>query len=233
MNEKLQKRLRVFFIHWCREHGRTFPWRAEDVSPYGVLVAEMMLRQTRAEMVARIWPDFMACYPTSRDCANAPEDELFRVIKWLGLGKQRTHALRSAAAALEQRHGGRIPRSVGKLLAIPHVGIYAAHAVACFAFNQRIAIVDVNVIRIMARLIGQNFPLDPRRGKGKAIWPVVESILPKRFFREHNYGILDFSAQICVPQIPKCDQCPLSNQCMTGLTNLVPSPISPTLNPEE
>ena len=90
-----------FFANWFKEHGRSFPWRGEEVSPYGILLAEVLLKQTRAEMVATVWPSLLRRYPSPADLASANPENLFQHIACLGFGCQRTAALLRLSAALD------------------------------------------------------------------------------------------------------------------------------------
>jgi A/G-specific adenine glycosylase len=209
-----EKRLRQFFRQWHKQHGRSFPWRDPETTPFGVLVAEMLLRQTRAEMVAPVWWTLLARYPSAAELAVAPVEELLELLWPLGLGSQRAVALHEMAGALMDRQHGAVPRSIDALVSLPHVGLYAAHAVACFAFGQHVPVVDVNVMRVLARIQGEVVPHDNRRTPWA--WSMATAILPARGVREHNYGLLDFSGQICTSRSPACDRCPLLCHCATG-----------------
>jgi A/G-specific adenine glycosylase len=203
-----------FFIQWYREHGRWFPWRDSQVSPYGMLIAEMMLRQTLAHMVVPVWQAFMSEYPFPAACAGASPAALFKLLAPLGLGQQRAEALQLVSTALLERHNGQVPASIDQLLKLQHVGLYAAHAVACFAYGQRVPVVDVNIIRMFSRLTGTRFPPDNR--KAKAVWELATQILPAKHVREHNYGLLDFAAQVCIARRPACGSCLLREHCNFG-----------------
>lgn len=203
-----------FFIQWYKERGRWFPWREPQVSPYGILIAEMLLRQTLADMVVPVWQAFLSAYPTPAACREDNPATLFELLAPLGLGKQRVEALQLVCAALVERHNGQVPASIEQLLHLPHVGLYAAHAVACFAYGQRVPVVDVNVIRVFSRLTGIMFPLDNR--KAKAVWELARGILPAEQVREHNYGLLDFTAEVCTARKPVCISCLLSKHCIFG-----------------
>lgn len=207
-----------FFVRYYREHGRSMPWRQEKPSPWGFLVLEMMLRQTLASMVRELWPQFVARYPTPAACIEEDRSRLVEFLKPLGLSTQRAFALQSAAQSVVDHHGGQVPRQIGDLMKLPHVGPYAAHAVACFCFGQRVPIVDVNVLRLFVRLTGQKLSEDARRAK--AAWEMARHILPPRDPREHNWGVLDFCAQVCQPLRPCCEICPLAPGCHTGRAKL-------------
>lgn len=142
---------------------------------------------------------------------SSESTELYSLLSPLGFGNQRTEAIQMVSKALIVEHHGKVPRSVEKPLSLPHVGLYSAHAVACFAYGRRVPVVEVNVIRVFSRLTGQFLPPDNRRAK--AAWDLAWQILPQRHVRAHNYGLLDFSAQICVPRTPHISICPLSPFC--------------------
>lgn len=211
--EQLEARLRIFFRQWYRQHGRAFPWREPGVTPFGILIAEMLLRQTRASMAAPVWETFISRYPSPAQCLDASNDELLPLFVPLGFGMQRLGAVRGVCEVLVGNHRGKVPRSIDVLVAIPHLGLYSAHAIACFAYNQRVPVVDVNVLRVFSRLTGEDYGRDNRRGRAPEAWELARRILPSRNVKQHNYGLLDFSAQICIPRHPRQEQCPLAGSC--------------------
>lgn len=143
-----------FFVNWFELYGRDFPWRGKDISPYQFLVTEMLLRQTKAGAVAKLWESFLREYPDAHTLARANRDNLVSQIEILGFGNQRASALIEAANWLAAHHEGQVPRTLEELLKIPHIGNYAARAILCFAFGQRVEIVDVNILRFFARYYG-------------------------------------------------------------------------------
>jgi A/G-specific adenine glycosylase len=207
---------RSFFVNWLFAHGRDFPWRREGVTPFALLITEMLLRQTRASEVAKLWDTFFIKYPDAQALAVADVDEVASLISILGFGKMRSSALVFAAQWLVTYHGGQVPENAKQLTTIPHVGSYAAHAVLCFGFGHKVEIVDVNVLRFFARFYGLQVKADIRRNPH--VVEIARKALPKdrRKAREHNYGILDFTADICKSRRPRCEICPLINQCEYG-----------------
>lgn len=201
---------RGFFVQLYAESGRSFPWRGEKASPFSILVAEILLKQTRAEKVEKVWPSLVARYPSVDDLANSNPDELFEMIAELGFGNQRTRALIDLVSAIKQI-GGKLPTQPRELVKLPYVGIYTANAVACFAFGRREPIVDLGIVRIISRLAGVKPPKDIRRAS--LIWEIARALLPKKKFKEHNYGLLDFAALVCKPRSPRCDKCPIAATC--------------------
>lgn len=201
---------RKFFTAWYCAHGRALPWREKGVTLFQLLVAEMLLRQTRAEMVAKVWPALVQKYPRPGALSRANPDELRSLVSGLGFGKQRTNALLELAMSVDAI--GETPSRVEALTSLPHVGLYAAHAVACFGFGQRVPVVDLNVVRVISRIAGLAPPSDIRRAR--EVWGIAWALLPRRSFVEHNYGILDFASAVCKPRNPRCQECPLSEHCV-------------------
>lgn len=177
----------------------------------------MLLRQTQAIAVSKLWHDFTILYPDAITLAQANKDALIGQLKVLGLGHQRASALLAAATWLVEHHGGQVPDSKEELLNIPHVGAYVANAVLCFAYGHKIEVVDTNILRFYARYYGLNIKPDIRRNP--EIWRLAKSSLPEKVsdVQEHNYGILDFTAAVCKARNPLCTDCPLVASCNWGM----------------
>lgn len=205
-----------FFVRWFRARGRYFPWRREGTSPFAFLVTEMLLRQTRAAGVARLWQDFVRDYPSAHILAEVDKNEIRERVVILGFGEQRSVALTEAAKWIVEHHDGVVPENLDDLLRIPHIGHYSARAVLCFAFNRRIEIVDINVLRFFARYHGLVVKQDIRRAP--EIWLLARAALPRSRAnaKAHNYGLLDFTAEVCKPGRPRCEICPLARSCVLG-----------------
>lgn len=209
-----------FFVNWHKEHGRVFPWRREGTSSFAFLVTEMLLRQTRASGVAKLWDGFIEEYPDAEAMMLANQARLANRLKVLGFGEQKAEALKSATKWIVKYHEGQVPHTLEELLKIPHIGHYAARAILCFAFGQRVEILDTNILRFFARYFGIEVKPDIRRNP-KA-WDIAKQILPRgrKQAQRHNYGILDFTAEVCKPGRPRCEICPLSSSCVWGSIQL-------------
>jgi A/G-specific adenine glycosylase len=207
---------RDFFVKWSKANGRAFPWRKPGTSPFALLVTEMLLRQTRAAAVEKIWKKLIMKYPDARSMARANRRDLKNIISILGFGRMRSHALKSAAKWLVEQHGGSVPDDLQSLMQIPHIGTYSAQAILCFVFGHKTEIVDGNVVRFFGRYYGINVKPDIRRN------PEVVRLARESLPREgkkvllHNYGILDFTAEVCRPVTPRCEICPLVSSCQLG-----------------
>lgn len=205
------RRFRMFFRRFFRMSGINYPWREPTTSPFHVLVAEMLLRQTDAPSVSSVWEALTLAVPGPQELLDLDRGELHRIIAPLGLAEQRMKALTECSQVIVTRNKGRVPRNPHRLLTLPHIGVYAAAAAACFAFDQRIPVVDGNVLRVFSRLAGVDFGRDNRRSED--VWRIAWAILPERGYRQHNFGLLDFAAQICTARAPKHERCELRSAC--------------------
>src|SRR5437667_996342 len=137
-------------LAWYDANRRDLPWRRTG-EPYRILVAEGLLQRTRVASGVPSYERFLARFPTVRDLAAAPLDDVLAA--WEGLGfYRRAEHLHAAARAIVNRHGGTVPGSYEALAALPGIGPYTAGAVASIAFDLPVAAVDGNVTRVIARL---------------------------------------------------------------------------------
>jgi len=206
--------LREFFVCFAKGNLRVLPWRASGISPFHLLLAEVLLVQTKAEDVAIVWPKLMRKYPTPAALSGARTRSLTTLLRPLGLQNQRAKSLVTIARTLSLKFAGRVPRSFDELLSIPHIGLYTAAAVGCFGYGKRLPIVDANVLRVLGRIHGVKMRADLRRAP--EAWSLAWSILPRKDPKLHNYGLLDFAARICTIRRPLCGTCPLHHTCCFG-----------------
>jgi len=96
-------------------------------------------------------------------------------------------------------------------MSLPGVGDYIANAVLCFAFSKKMPIIDANIGRVMKRIY--SFPVKSAPSRDKKLAERMEELIPDRYFKEFNYGILDIAALICIPRKPRCEECPLTAIC--------------------
>lgn len=184
--------------------ARELPWVGVG-DPWAVLVSEVMLQQTPAARVAGPWERFMAAYPTPQALAAAPLAEVLTA--WRGLGyHRRARDLQRAARRIVERHGGAVPSDLEALRSLDGVGEYTARAVASFAFGQRVAVVDTNVGRVLARAVA-NRPLRAREAR-----ELATALLGRRDPRRFNQAMLDLGARFCRPR-PDCARCPVASAC--------------------
>jgi A/G-specific adenine glycosylase len=199
-------------IAWQKKHGRhDLPWQGTR-DPYAVWLAEIMLQQTQVATVIPYYGRFIARLPDVAALAAAPLDEVMRL--WSGLGYySRARNLHRAAQAVTSAHGGRFPRNVAEVAALPGVGRSTAAAICVFAFGQRHAILDGNVKRVLARLRGiRGYP--GAKQVADRLWQEAERLLPRRGVQAYTQGLMDLGATVCVPRKPRCEACPLRADCV-------------------
>jgi len=196
-------------LAWYRKHGRDLPWR-RTTDPYAILVSEFMLQQTQVAAVIPYYNEWMRRFPDFASLARASEHEVLHA--WQGLGYYaRARNLRATAQAVMERHGGRFPQSLDAIRDLPGIGRYTANAVATFAFDQSVPIVEANIARLVARLLDLQIPIDTGPGR-ETLWNAAAALLPSRGASVHNSALMEVGALVCGIR-PNCSICPMKNFC--------------------
>jgi len=197
-------------INWYRRSGRDLPWRRTR-DPYAILVSEFMLQQTQVAAVIPYYHQWLRRFPDFASLARASENQVLRA--WQGLGYYaRARNLHATAQAVMDRHGGNLPRGIEQMRQLSGIGKYTAQAVASFAFNQSVPIVEANTGRVLARLFNLRESIDSALGR-RTLWQYAASLLSKSDAAIFNSALLDLGALICVARKPKCDICPVNAFC--------------------
>ncbi|HXP34542.1 MAG TPA: A/G-specific adenine glycosylase [Chthoniobacterales bacterium] len=205
-----QRAFQRALLGWYRRHRRDLPWRqARD--PYAILVSEFMLQQTQVGTVLPYYQDWLRRFPGFAALARASEREVLHA--WQGLGYySRARNLHTAAKIVVERHGGQFPKSIEQMEQLFGVGKYTAHAVATFAFDQSVAIVEANTSRVLSRLFDLRIPIDSTAGRN-TLWSRATSLVPKKSAAQYNSALLDLGALVCLARKPKCGICPVRKFC--------------------
>jgi A/G-specific adenine glycosylase len=199
-------------VRWYRQNQRDLPWRSEGFTPWGTLVSEFMLQQTPVARVVPRLTEWLKRWPTPAALAASPASEAVRAWDRLGYPRRALN-LHACAVAITDRHGGVVPDDVEALLALPGIGDYTARAIAAFAYGRRVPVVDTNVRRVLARSVeGLAEPWAPN---AKRDLPLMESQLPDDLqdARDTNAGAMELGALVCVARNPRCEVCPLVDEC--------------------
>ncbi|MFF3747835.1 HhH-GPD family protein [Streptomyces kronopolitis] len=197
---------------WFDEHARDLPWRRPEAGAWGVMVSEFMLQQTPVSRVLPVYEQWLARWPRPADLAAEAPGEAVRA--WGRLGyPRRALRLHAAASAIQERHGGDVPREHAQLLALPGVGEYTAAAVASFAYGQRHAVLDTNVRRVFARAVaGRQFPPNAttaaERKLARALLPEDEQLAAR-----WAAATMELGALLCTARSPECGRCPIAALC--------------------
>jgi len=214
-------------VAWQRAHGRRdLPWQASR-DAYRIWLSEVMLQQTQVATVLPYYPRFIDAFPTVDALAAAP---IARVLEcWSGLGYyRRAHHLHAAACSVVERHHGRFPTDAATLATLPGIGRSTAAAIAAFASGERGAILDGNVKRVLARHRGiEGWPGAPR--VSGLFWRSAEALLPatsdcerdRQAIADYTQGMMDLGATICTRAKPRCDACPVADDCVARLEGRV------------
>ncbi len=150
---------------WYRKHGRDLPWRRTR-DPYAILVSEFMLQQTQVATVIPYYHEWFRQFPDFAALNRASENDILRA--WQGLGYYaRARNLHATARAVVDRFRGRFPRSIEQMQRLPGIGKYTAHAIASFAFDQAVPIIEANTARVLVRILNFRRPIDRRGGREK------------------------------------------------------------------
>ena len=188
--------------NWYRKHGRLdLPWRTTN-DPYHIYLSEVMLQQTQVKTVLeRYYFPFLEKFPTLKALGDAPLDDVLKM--WEGLGYyNRAKNLHKTATLVSE-----LPSDINELIKLPGIGKNTAHAVATFAFNQSVPIMEANVKRILCRLNKLRAPND------KELWNIAYKLVDKVNPFDYNQAMMDIGATICNPKDPKCEICPLIDIC--------------------
>jgi A/G-specific adenine glycosylase len=199
-------------LQWYGACARDLPWRAPGVSPWAILVSEVMLQQTPVARVLPVWEAWLERWPTPAALAADSPGEAVRA--WGRLGyPRRALRLHAAACAVVSRHGGELPSEHAQLRALPGVGEYTAAAVASFAFRQRHVVLDTNVRRVLARCLGgQELPpptiTRAERDRAAALLPVDPEVAAT-----WAVAVMELGALVCTASNPRCGACPVAARC--------------------
>lgn len=202
-------------LNWSRKNAYQFPWR-KNTTAYRILISELLLRRTRAQIVRRVFPSFIKRFPTLHDLSVATSKQIKKEIHTLGRTK-RDIQIRNIAKNLSKKYMGRVPNSEIELLEI--IGkhsIYTVNAVRCFAYGERVPVFDINVSRIISRVFSINLGNEPH--KNKESWLLAETLLPYNRVKEFNWALIDLGRTVCISK-PKCKICPLLKICSFANAN--------------
>lgn len=205
--------LHVALLAWFRTHSRDLPWRGRGAQGWPVLVSEVMLQQTPVVRVLPVFTEWVRRWPEPAALAVEPAGEAVRA--WGRLGyPRRALRLHAAARACVERYDGRVPRELADLASLPGVGPYTAAAVASFAYRQRHVVLDTNVRRVLARLVGgvarqpAGAPTVAEQQRAADLLP-TDPVTAARW----NAALMELGALTCTARAPGCASCPVAAGC--------------------
>jgi A/G-specific adenine glycosylase len=207
-------RLRAKLLKWYEANQRDLPWRRNN-DPYSVWVSEVMLQQTRVAVVIDRHRQFLERFPTIAALAAAPEQDVLAL--WSGLGYyRRARMLHKAAMFVAENLNGSLPPASAELRKLPGIGAYTAAAIASIAHNERIAVVDGNVERVLCRLAGWDATAkDGVTALRRKIDVLANELVDPSRPGDFNQAMMELGATVCLPRNPQCLVCPIAEHCAT------------------
>lgn len=204
-------KLPIPLLEWFRDNARSLPWR-DDPTPYHVWLSEIMLQQTRVAAVLDYYRRFLETAPDVAALAALPEERLMKL--WQGLGYySRARNLQKAARVIVDDYGGVFPSDYASVRALPGVGDYTAGAICSIAFGQAAPAVDGNVLRVYARICGDDGDVSTPQMKQK-VTQAIREIIPLHAAGAFNQALMELGATVCLPNgAPLCERCPARGFC--------------------
>jgi A/G-specific adenine glycosylase len=209
--EKQKKEFVDRLLRWYSVHKREFSWRKRELTPYQVLILELMLQRTQAQKVEEVFENFIKKFKDPISLYLSQDSEIESTLRTLGLQKRRRELLKNLAEHLVKKHDGQVPVKLDELLQVPGVGIYVANAILCYCYGKTVPLIDTNAARVLGRIFGLPSRGDP--SSEKHFWTFAEHILPKDYSKSFNWALIDFGSLVCRPKNPRCSRCPMCDIC--------------------
>ena len=199
-------------INWYTQNKRNLPWR-KTKDPYKIWVSEIILQQTQIKTGLGYYYSFIKKYPNIFNLAITTENELLNT--WQGLGYyNRALNMLHTAKYIVTHHKGLFPATYDKLILLKGVGPYTAAAISSICNNEKKAVLDGNVFRVLSRFFNINTPINTSIGKNQ-FQNIANKLLPQNNFGTYNQAIMDFGAIHCTKHNPKCNACPIQTNCLS------------------
>ncbi len=215
-------RFRKKLLAWFAEFQRDLPWRRTK-DAYRIWLSEIMLQQTRVAAVIPYYERFLERFPDVKTLALAPEQEVLRL--WAGLGYySRARNLQKAARQIVTEHDSHFPDAPEQALALSGIGAYTAAAILSIAYGKKLAVLDGNVARVIARLGAIRGDLRSG-GRWQSLQKTADALLASHAPGDWNQAMMELGATLCTPRSPHCLLCPVAEFCEArklGLTGAIP-----------
>jgi len=202
----------LLIADWYRQTKRDLPWRA-TTDPYFIWLSEVILQQTRVDQGITYYYRFIESFPTIEKLAAADLQSVLNL--WQGLGYySRGRNLHQTAKIISSDHKGEFPKTYAELIKLKGIGPYTAAAIASFAFQENVPVVDGNVYRVLSRYFDMDTPINSSAGI-KLFKALAEEVINPKDPALHNQAIMEFGALHCTPKNPKCSTCVLQAGCLS------------------
>ncbi len=216
-------RFRKNLLAWFSQFQRDLPWR-HSKDAYRIWLSEIMLQQTRVAAAIPYYENFLKRFPDVRALAEAPADEVLRL--WSGLGYySRARNLQKAAQQIVALHNGVFPANESEALTLPGIGTYTAAAILSIAHGRKLAVLDGNVARVLARLLAMRGDLRTE-GRWQKLQKAADALLSPNAPGDWNQAMMELGAILCSRKSPQCLLCPINEFCQArklGSVDTIPA----------
>ncbi|MFU8847777.1 MAG: A/G-specific adenine glycosylase [Opitutales bacterium] len=197
--------------NWYASSRRPLPWRTEP-SVYRTVVSELMAQQTQIKTMLPYFERWMRRFPDFKTLAESAEVDVLK--HWEGLGyysrARNLHKLAKTYFAASPK-----PRIRAEWQALPGIGPYTSAAIASIAFHEPVAVVDGNVVRILARLSHDTRSFRSNGEAVKAFTKMADQVLNPDNPGDHNQAMMELGATVCLKRKPLCALCPVAAYCQS------------------
>ena len=203
-------------VNWYSKNKRDLPWRINK-NPYSVWLSEIILQQTKIQQGLPYYLKFMDTYPDVFFLSQASEQDILKL--WEGLGYySRARNLHNTSKILVNNFDGVFPSNYIGLLNLPGIGKYTASAISSICYEERKAVLDGNVYRLLSRYFAIDLAINSPSGI-RYFEKLSYDLLPKNNIGDYNQALMDFGSTVCKPKLAKCDTCTLNADCSAFAIN--------------
>ena len=196
-------------LKWYKTNKRNLPWR-ETKDPYKIWVSEIILQQTQISQGTKYYFNFIKKFPNLKTLAQSSEKQVLKIWEGLGYYSRAINILKNAKFLIEKDKG--FPNKYTELIKLKGVGEYTASAISSICENEKKAVLDGNVFRVISRVFNITEPINQSSGK-KKFQQIVYKLLPEKKIGDYNQALMDFGSIHCTIKKPKCAVCPVQNMC--------------------
>ena len=210
-----RERNKIYFfrkkiIDWFYQNSRHYPWRSPALTDYEVTISEILLQQTRADIIQYFYPKFIKLYPDWQSLANASTESLQQLLQPIGLSNHKAKVLRKLSRIAVEK-GGYLPANRIELEKLIGIGHYIASTILNICHDYPEPFLDTNMARVLSRYFGISRLPDIRHDT--QMHDLARIILPRKNIKEFNWAVLDFGALVCKAKSPNHSYCVLRKKC--------------------
>jgi len=205
-------------VQWYKHNGRNLPWR-QTGDPYKIWVSEIFLQQTQVNRVIEFYERMLTKYPKVNDLAKSDWEEFFPYFKGLGFYSRGKNMLLCAKDVVEL-HNSLFPDDPKVLENLQGIGTYTAHAIASFAYKKPVPALDVNLYRVLGRVLDMHENIPKSENKNiliKNVTTVAFDYFAKQTGETAqilNHALMDIGSKFCTAKKIDCENCPLQKNCL-------------------